>query len=494
VKLITAMTDPRLMGKCFGRSSWAVWRVLAKALDGLPLTADELAIYQRVTGRQLAPVSYQRGFIGIVARRSGKTSFVAAGSVHAGFEDYSALLAPGEQAFVVAIAVDRAQAGVLFSRIRGLIADSPVYRREVARETSDEIELANGNIITVMTCSFRAIRGRTFACVVLDEAAFFRSDESANPDVELVRAVLPGLSTLNGRLLVISSPWARRGYVYMMKQKFYANDASTDVLVAKGDTATFNPTFNKAIITAAYADDAIAARTEYGGEDREDISQHFPDDDIDAAITPNVPEIPPALNYAGGPLSYFAFVDPSGGRHDLMVLAIAHVEGTRVILDRLSIARPPFDPETVVGSFAATLKTYRLRNVMGDRYGAEWVSSAFARANVAYMASERDRSALFLECLPIFAERRVALLDNARLISELRGLERKPKPGGRDSVTHGPGGTDDVANAACGAIWMASRAAHAGAGAQTVVLHRHDFWKDMHGWEPPDVGKLNREI
>ncbi len=41
------------------------------------------------------------------------------------------------------------------------------------------------------------------------------------------------------------------------------------------------------------------------------------------------------------------------------------------------------------------------------------------------------------------------------------GLERKVARGGRDSIGHGPGGRNDVANAAAGALVEVLRAARA---------------------------------
>lgn len=47
------------------------------------------------------------------------------------------------------------------------------------------------------------------------------------------------------------------------------------------------------------------------------------------------------------------------------------------------------------------------------------------------------------------------LLDDKVLLAELRGLERRTRPMGRDMITHGPGGNDDLANSACGALVLA---------------------------------------
>lgn len=53
----TALLDPDLFGRTFGGPTFAAWRTVAKALDGLPLDATELEIYRRITGRTEAPHS-----------------------------------------------------------------------------------------------------------------------------------------------------------------------------------------------------------------------------------------------------------------------------------------------------------------------------------------------------------------------------------------------------------------------------------------------------
>jgi hypothetical protein len=47
----------------------------------------------------------------------------------------------------------------------------------------------------VLAGNYRSLRGRTIACCVLDECAFLRDEQAAYPDVEVYRAVLPGLAT-----------------------------------------------------------------------------------------------------------------------------------------------------------------------------------------------------------------------------------------------------------------------------------------------------------
>jgi len=230
------------------------------------------------------------------------------------------------------------------------------------------------------------------------------------------------------------------------------------ILFIQADSRLLNPLLDQGRIDVAYADDPEAAKSEWGGAFRSDISEYLPDALIDCAIIAGRLELPWQLPLRG---TYVAFCDSSGGVSDSMVLAIAHREpGTRtehVVLDQLAVTVPPFEPEETVRRIAATLQRFEIRHLMGDRYAAEWVVSAFRRSAVRYEASPLDKSAIYGEALPLFAQRRVELLDDRRLITELRLLERRPRAGGRgDSIDHPRMAHDDIANAACGALWQAS--------------------------------------
>jgi hypothetical protein len=62
------------------------------------------------------------------------------------------------------------------------------------------------------------VRGRTIVCAIFDEIAYWRSDYSANPDLEVYRAVKPALASMPGSLLIgIGSPYRR---VWLLWQKF----------------------------------------------------------------------------------------------------------------------------------------------------------------------------------------------------------------------------------------------------------------------------------
>ena len=116
-----------------------------------------------------------------------------------------------------------------------------------------------------------------------------------------------------------------------------------------------------------------------------------------------------------------------------MTMAIAHRDRDgRGVLDAVRECRPPFSPESVVEEFAALLKSYGLFRVVGDRYGGEWPVERFSEHGIAYETSERTKSDIYRELLPLLNSRKVDLLDHSRLVNQLCSLERRTARGGRD--------------------------------------------------------------
>jgi hypothetical protein len=121
-----------------------------------------------------------------------------------------------------------------------------------------------------------------------------------------------------------------------------------------------------------------------------------------------------------------------------------------VVIDALREARPPFSPEQVVGEFAELLRTYRLQQIIADRYAGAWVTEQFAKFGVSCAQAAKPKSDLYGDLLPLINSRRIELLDHARCLSQLIALELRSVRGGRDSIDHPPHGHDDLINAAAG--------------------------------------------
>lgn len=452
ITILDAMQHPNLFGKWFKSPTWAAWRVFLAALFGLPLDENDLALFRQHTGRQTPPKGQAREAWLVVGRRGGKSRIAALCAVFlACFRSYTEILAPGEVGTVMVIASDRRQARTVMRYINGFVDAVPLLARMVINRTKDSIELSNRVVIEIQTASFRAVRGYTVVACIADEVAFWRTDDSANPDTEILGGLKPGMASVPAALLLgISSPYARRGELWKAHKDHYGKDGDP-VLVWQAETTAMNPAVDRKVIVDAYVADEVAAASEYGAQFRRDIEGFVPQEIVDAIVIEGRSELPPVSS-----VSYFGFCDPSGGVQDSMTLAISHDEDGKAVLDAVKEVRPPFSPDGVAKEFSDLLKSYQVYSVRGDRYGGEWPRERFAVHGVAYELSEKTKSEIYLAALPLLNSKRAELLDHKRLKTQLANLERRTGRGGKDSVDHGPGLHDDVCNAVCGALLMAA--------------------------------------
>lgn len=469
MNIAQAIRDPNLFGPFFsGRQvgSWKAWSVFLNSLFALPMTAPECVVYRKCTGRKKAPTKPATEAWLVVGRRGGKSFIVALIAVFlATFRDYSQYLAPGERGVVMVLAADRKQARVVFRYIVALVEGVAMLRRMVERKTADAVDLNNRITIEIHTASFRSTRGYTLVAALLDEVAYWRSDDSANPDHEVVGALRPAMATIPGAVLLgLSSPYRRAGALFEAHRDHFGRDGDP-VLVWQADTATMNPTVPEQFIKDAYARDPAQAAAEFGAQFRADIVGFLLDEWISGAVIPGRHELPPIAGRR-----YQAFCDPSGGARDAFTLAIAHREASLATLDVCRGRRPPFSPQAVVREYAGILKSYGLNTVTGDKYAGQWVPDAFKKEGINYIHSERNKSELYLEIEPAFATGQVELPDLPVLHTELRQLERRTMSGGRDRVDHPPGGHDDYANVAAGAFFLCREQVRAQFDVSQVVL------------------------
>ena len=367
MNVVEAISDPHILQPWFAGPSWNAWRAVLKGAFAMPMSPQELETFRQLAQRD-PPKKRVRELWICAGSRGGKDSIASAIAAWAAAGvDYKPFLRPGELASVMCVAVDRNQAKIVNRYARSYFHENPMLAGLVTGETADTIELSTGAELAIVTNSFRATRGRSIACAVLDECAFYRDDASANPDMEVYQALLPGLVTLPDSMLVgISSPYRRGGLLYRKWKDFYGKD-DDDTLVIHAPSRALNPTIDPKVISDALEADAPAARAEWLGEWRDDVQNFVSREIVEAAVTPGVVARPPLPRER-----YVGFADPSGGSSDSFTCGIASKQGDRYVLNVLIERKAPFAPEDVVREFAATLRSYRVNHVVGDRYAAEW--------------------------------------------------------------------------------------------------------------------------
>jgi hypothetical protein len=459
--LTYALDDPALFGSVFGAPSFWTWKVVAKLIDGLPLTEPrEVDVFRECTGRTALPTAPVRRLILLAGRRAGKDRFLSAVAVWraALATDWRKHQSAGEGAVGLLLGADKKQANILRKYCEGLLR-VPLLAAEVTRSTGEVTEFKNGASLEIATNDARLVRGRSAIAVLGSECAHWRTDEhAASSDEEVVGAAEPSMAMCpdGGLLLLGSSVHRKRGYMFRKFRELHGNDASDD-LCWFAPSAVMNPKLPVHVVDKALAEDVHKARAEFLNVWREDLAEFLPLDVVEACTDWDVHERAPQPN-----VQYFAFADPAGGTgKDSFALAIGHLESDQTVLwiDAVRERKPRFVPAQVIAEFAELLRAYNITEVHGDAFAGGFHSSEWRNHPATFVPCKESTSENYLTALPALLARRVRLLDNAVLRNQLTSLERRVGAGDKETVSHPQHANahDDVAAAVCGVIAVALR-------------------------------------
>jgi hypothetical protein len=136
----------------------------------------------------------------LCCRQSGKSTAAALVALH------TALYRPGSLALLLSPSLR--QSGELFRKVAGFYRTlAPVYTGASEAESALRLELANGSRIVSLPGSEPTVRGFSgVALLVVDEAARVLDD--------LYYSVRPMLAVSRGRLIVLSTPFGKRGWFF----------------------------------------------------------------------------------------------------------------------------------------------------------------------------------------------------------------------------------------------------------------------------------------
>jgi len=429
-------------------------KVILKATYGEPLDGPgELEMYRTLTSID-EYIARERGEVTIVAGRgSGKSNELASNLAIYEAVGRKHTLSVGEIAAVMIISTEvKRQSRIEFNYILKKMEASPLLKATIESVTSDEIRLKNGCIIQVFPCNLARVRGASIQMCIADELGFWKA-EGHSIDREVLEAVRPGLRLPHSKLIKISSPYAMRGELWFDFKHHFGVD-NDDCLVFQAPTITLNPTFSQKRLDAARRRDPVSFATEYGAAFRSDETGLLDPVVIDRAVNRDRPM---ELSYRSKLGPYYGFVDVSGGGgKDSYAMAIAHLEGEKIIIDvvRSRAPKPKFNPLAVTEEYCRLLKSYGVSSVEGDKFSGDMALNEYAKHNVDYKPAGKSKAEIYLEAEGIFNAGRIEIPDREVLITQFQSLVRKTRSGGRDSVDTDSGQPEDEANVICGVAVM----------------------------------------
>ncbi len=257
---------------------------LALALDPVCL-AERIGLYPDKWQRDVLRSTAGRQ-IWLAARQSGKSTTVAVMAVH------QALYVPNS--LVLLLSPSLRQSGELY-RDKVL----PVYRalgRPVSAEseTALTLRLENGSRIVSLPGTEETVRGFSGVALLI-------VDEASRVDDALYHAVRPMLAVSHGKLVLLSTPWGKRGFFYREWAEGGAHWQRTKVTAL--DCPRIPPEFLEEE-RAALPD--LFFSSEYLCQFSDTVNQVFATEDIEAAISDEVQplfaSVPVALEESCEPL------------------------------------------------------------------------------------------------------------------------------------------------------------------------------------------------
>jgi hypothetical protein len=437
---------------------------LLKAMYGRPLDEHEHKIWDECTQRAYPGKPFSQLTL-VSGARSGKNSYIEVPillyeAIFGGFVPNR-----GETCAVVLVAQDARAAGLSHRLAREYLKRSPVLSGYLVRETRDTLVLSNGIEFRTYPCTSKSLYGYSIIAGGMDEVARFRFEGAADSDEDVQAAILRGMAHYSGKakLVKVSSPSGRAGLLYSDFQRSFGKPDPYRLVWRSTSEKMSGGIVDAQFVQQMREEDPLRAARLYDAEFAEDINVLLTAEAIEAATDYKVLERMPEPGR-----KYIFAADPAGHGPDAFTLAGVRYEGKtttdfkveQVLCKAWEKPRSGLrDLEVTVREAAATVRRYGVTQVFGDRATGGWVREAFEREGIRYVypTIKRDgneiyvtRSTAYLEAAPLMRAGRLRILDDEPTRRELRNLEQRG-----DRVDHGPGLTDDRANALMLAAAMA---------------------------------------
>lgn len=390
-------------------------------------------------------------------------------AIHGG---HGAALAPGQLGIVAIIGAERDQALETIRYAQGICSSTPAIKKLLSPggDKVESITFRSGIVIKVLSASSTSVRSGTIVCAILDEAAFFNHEPSADPDVAIIEALRPGLAPIRGaprrRMIAISSAGVRAGWLYATVQARPA-----DTLVMSGTTAEYNPNIDPDYLAKRKAQNPQTYAREHESVFSDVITEGWIGSaNLDRCVdTGRKDPIPYELG-----LKYKIAVDV-GLDHDSTAIVVSTTrwiwtDAARTTRKRLThvvyterLSPKPGEPlsvQHVLSRVARVCKLYGTGTIYIDQFSGRVLIEMFRGLGIKAIttpwtsAGADSKLQRFLSVREAMSDGSLRIPDDEVLVSELANIRSTALPGGGERL-EASRGHDDVAMAAVMAISLA---------------------------------------
>lgn len=449
------------------RPSSPAWVACVRAIYGVPLSPDELALYHQLSGGIDPPVGGSTDVLCVIGRRGGKSETMARvamfEALHGGHE---VALAPGQRGRIVVISPLREQSQEVLGYAKG-IAALPQIRSKVASITADSIEFSNGLTIQVCTCDALNVSGPTIVCLIRDEWSKWPGAESATPDTVIEASVRPALAPVVGapprRKIGISSAYITDGQCYTTDRDCFGK-AGADTLVLRGSTITFNPNIDREYLAKERRRSPSDYEREYECVWQDGITEGwFGSSVIDASVV-HGRSIATRARLPRAP--YYVAID-AAFKGDRFALAVAHMERSDerwiAVLDLVRTWEPrpgeTLSSDLAVHESSAAARGFGCDRIYGDQCCAPVLIDSYRREHITLVEvpwTAQNKPLKYRMVRDGMADGSVWLCDDAETVKEFKGIQGKLLQSGGERI-EARRGHDDRVSAAVLALSLAMK-------------------------------------
>lgn len=450
-------------------------RVLCKvAFDGvdpIDLQPEERAMARKLFGPiDRIPPDVRRTVVIVIGARAGKTRISATRVLHLALTIPAPFLAPGEKLYSVLVTPEPRTRAQALDYVKGVVQSVPELAALLVREPNAERVLMrrpDGREVSIEVIPAKqgglAGRGRNLAGVVMDECAFFMDENKVISDREVWDALAPRVIA-GGQAVLSSTPYLETGILF---EAFVQNHpdpscASPHLQVKGAPTwalAAHAPTLDlrdveetRAVVAASYAQDPIKASREYGAQFITVGTKQFFPGDVLVRQVGDVSGVGPTV----------VAVDVALKNDRTGIAVVRRLADNRIVVPHVEEMAPPLVPSAVAARAIEVARQWGAEALVGDAVYEGVMKEACAAADLPFVLvppGQAGKAEIFTATKVALLESQLWLLNDDRLLSQLRSVTSKELPGGGLSIElpRTDKGHCDSVSALCAGVWYAKR-------------------------------------